>query len=324
VSAVTVRGAEPGDRDAIQAVTLDAYLQYAEAIPAHWEGYRQNILATLAAAAPGSQIVALDGDRVVGAVLLYAAGTSIEIAGAGDTPVAFPEVRLLAVAPSARGRGVGAALMNECMRRARSASATALTLHTTDFMEAAMRLYGRLGFVRAGDLDFQPAPGIVVKGYRLDLSASPAPRPARGVGSPVRLQEFYPIIVTEKHVECRDFYARFFGLSVGFEASWIVWMTAESGGARASLAFMHPDHPSAPPGPERFSGKGMCLEFQVEDAAAEHERFRQEGAPVSYPLRDEPFGQRRFGLFDPAGVWIDVVEQIEPEPGFWERYPPAP
>ena len=35
---------------------------------------------------------------------------------------------------------------------------------------------------------------------------------------------------------------------------------------------------------------------------------------MSYPLRDEPFGQRRFGLFDPAGVWIDVVEQIEPEP----------
>ena len=37
----------------------------------------------------------------------------------------------------------------------------------------------------------------------------------------------------------------------------------------------------------------------------------------------EPFGQRRFGLFDPAGVWIDVVQQIEPAAGFWERYPPA-
>jgi len=26
---------------------------------------------------------------------------------------------------------------------------------------------------------------------------------------------------------------------------------------------------------------------------------------------------------DPAGVWIDVVQQIEPAAGFWERYPPA-
>ncbi len=86
---------------------------------------------------------------------------------------------------------------------------------------------------------------------------------------------------------------------------------------------MHPDHPSAPPGPEPFSGKGMCLEFQVEDAAAEHERFLRDGAPVSYAVRDEPFGQRRFGLFDPAGVWIDVVQHIESAAGFWERYPPA-
>ena len=27
--------------------------------------------------------------------------------------------------------------------------------------------------------------------------------------------------------------------------------------------------------------------------------------------------------FDPAGVWIDVVEQIESAPGWWDRYLPA-
>ncbi len=83
---------------------------------------------------------------------------------------------------------------------------------------------------------------------------------------------------------------------------------------------MHPTHPSAPPGPEAFSGKGMCLEFQVPDATAEYDRFVHDGAPLALSLRDEPFGQRRFGLFDPAGVWIDVVEQIEPAPGWWDRY----
>ncbi len=87
---------------------------------------------------------------------------------------------------------------------------------------------------------------------------------------------------------------------------------------------MSPDHPSAPPGPEPFSGKGMCLEFQVADAGAEYERFRQGGAAIGLPLRDGPFGQRRFGLFDPAGVWVDVVEQIEPAAGWWDRYMPPP
>jgi hypothetical protein len=26
------------------------------------------------------------------------------------------------------------------------------------------------------------------------------------------------------------------------------------------------------------------------------------------------------GLFDPARVWIDVVEQIDPAPGWWDEY----
>ena len=132
-------------------------------------------------------------------------------------------------------------------------------------------------------------------------------------------QDFYPIVVTEELTGWRDFYRRWFGLEVVFEASWFVLLGAGVGG-RASLAFMHPSHPSAPPGPEPFNGEGMCLEFQVADARTEHERFVRDGAPVTLSLRDEPFGQRRFGLFDPAGVWIDVVEQIEPAPGWWDKY----
>ena len=81
MSASTVRGAGPGDRDAIQAVTLAAYGSTPRPSARTGTGYRQNIVATLAAAAPGTQIVALDGDRVVGAVLLYPAGAAIEKPG---------------------------------------------------------------------------------------------------------------------------------------------------------------------------------------------------------------------------------------------------
>jgi GNAT superfamily N-acetyltransferase len=83
--------------------------------------------------------------------------------------VDYPEVRLLAVVPAARGKGVGAALIDECARRARRAGATTLGLHTMDMMRAAVRMYERMGFVRAPDLDFTPAEGVLVKGYRLDL-----------------------------------------------------------------------------------------------------------------------------------------------------------
>jgi len=36
-------------------------------------------------------------------------------------------------------------------------------------MTAAHRLYGRLGFVRAPELDWEPVPGIVLLGFRLPL-----------------------------------------------------------------------------------------------------------------------------------------------------------
>ncbi len=59
--------------------------------------------------------------------------------------------------------------MDECISRARTSGAAGLALHTADMMEAAMRLYERLGFERAAELDFQLAPGVTIKGYRLRL-----------------------------------------------------------------------------------------------------------------------------------------------------------
>jgi ribosomal protein S18 acetylase RimI-like enzyme len=67
---------------------------------------------------------------------------------------------------------VGAALMQECVRRVRKTGGRVLSLHTTDMMQAALRMYERMGFVRAPELDFHPAPGVTVQGYRLDLKES--------------------------------------------------------------------------------------------------------------------------------------------------------
>lgn len=70
--------------------------------------------------------------------------------------------------------------------------------------------------------------------------------------------------------------------------------------------------------PERWSCSFVT--FQVADAAAEHERVVAAGLECDLPLTEEPWGQRRFGVVDPAGVWVDVVEQIEPAEGWWDPY----
>jgi len=165
-----LRDARPSDQDAILALTLAAYKEYAQPMGAYWDGYRRNILTTLGDAKPAEHIVVERDGAVVGSVLLYPAGTIFSSAKGPRVTLRWPEVRLLAVTPGARGQGVGTALMHECVRRARQAGAAALMLHTTDIMQAAIRLYQRMGFVRAAELDFHPAPDVTVKGYRLNLA----------------------------------------------------------------------------------------------------------------------------------------------------------
>ena len=83
---------------------------------------------------------------------------------------------------------------------------------------------------------------------------------------------------------------------------------------------MTPDHPSAPPGSETFNGIGICLELEVQDATATYNDLKAQGLGIAYPLTKEPYGQRRFGFSDPSGLWVDIVEQIEPSAGYWDKY----
>lgn len=139
----------------------------------------------------------------------------------------------------------------------------------------------------------------------------------------MELVDGYPIIVTDRLRECRDFYSRWLGFEVVFEADWIV-VLANGGDRPVTIAFMHSEHPSSPPSPAPYSGDGMFMTLQVADARREYERVVAGGLRCELELTDEPWGQLRFGVVDPAGIWVDVVEQIEPAAGWWDPYVIAP
>ncbi|HTF82523.1 MAG TPA: VOC family protein, partial [Cytophagales bacterium] len=80
-------------------------------------------------------------------------------------------------------------------------------------------------------------------------------------------------------------------------------------------------HPSSPPTlPAITSDSGVFLTLEVEDAKAEFESLLRAGIAMHYPLTSEAWGQLRFGITDPNGMYIDIVEQTVPEENYWEKY----
>ena len=164
----TIRAARPTDRGTIARLTLAAYREYATIMePSAWNALDGAVRASLVDDTGVTRLVAeLDGE-IVGSAALYAPASAPY--GSLASSATWPEVRLVAVAPSARGRGVARALVDECVVLARAAGASVLGLHTSRSMRAAMRLYEGMGFVRDPEHDFQPPGAELVEGYLLRL-----------------------------------------------------------------------------------------------------------------------------------------------------------
>ncbi|WP_139995677.1 GNAT family N-acetyltransferase [Paenibacillus paridis] len=165
--AVTIRQAEPTDRDATREVLLDAYGQYASVLSEpYWIQYRDSILASVEGAETKERLVAVLDGEVVGSVFLF--DSSEAAYGREDLQIHSPIIRLLAVSQKARGYGVATELIRASAKLARDWGAETLHLHTSDMMDSAVRLYERLGFERAFDKDIMNGETLV-KSYRLQL-----------------------------------------------------------------------------------------------------------------------------------------------------------
>ena len=159
---MTVRRAEPGELEAAGAVVAAAYA----ADGAAHDDYLVEIADARSRARDAEVLVAVSGGEVLGCVTFAVPPSPwAEISAPGEA-----EFRMLGVSPSARGRGVGEALVMACLAAAREAGAHRLVLCTQASMTAAHRLYGRLGFIRDAARDWSPVPGIDLLGYTLDLT----------------------------------------------------------------------------------------------------------------------------------------------------------
>ena len=172
-----VREATEADFDEIARVTVDAY----RALDT-WVGddYAAHLADVAARAAAENTIVLVAEDDVPAG----AATTAAVVAGADGVAAARPAerrllgsvtltlgggpyfewkpgvdgdcgFRMLAVDPAYQGRGVGPRLVAECLARARASGCRRMVIGSTEWMTTAHRIYERLGFRRAPELDQQ-------------------------------------------------------------------------------------------------------------------------------------------------------------------------
>ncbi|MEU3774016.1 GNAT family N-acetyltransferase [Streptomyces sp. NPDC032472] len=163
---IDIRGALPAEYGRLGEITGQAYTGDG-LLDQNEDDTYLNVLRDVAGrAGVGEVLVAVQDGQVLGGVTFAAPGSPLaDVAGPHEA-----EFRMLAVAPEARGKGVGEALVRACIERARALEGvTALVLSTQPAMLGAQRIYARLGFVRTPELDWSPIPALTLLTYRLEL-----------------------------------------------------------------------------------------------------------------------------------------------------------
>ncbi|HET6806515.1 MAG TPA: GNAT family N-acetyltransferase [Frateuria sp.] len=169
---VRLREARPDEFEALGQLLVDVYARL-EGFPKPEEQPRYYaLLADIGqfARKPQAQLlVALDAqERLLGGVAYFGEMAHYGSGGMAGTLTDASGIRLLGVAPAARGLGVGRALTAACIQRARERGHARVVLHTTRAMQVAWGMYERLGFERAPELDFMQGE-LPVFGFSLFL-----------------------------------------------------------------------------------------------------------------------------------------------------------
>lgn len=135
------------------------------------------------AAMPGNEVlVAVADGELVGTATFVRAGSEILDAlppGVASEDARHGGMRMMAVADSARNRGVGRALVAECMARSRLAGYDELAFVTANVMTTARAMYEGMGFTRAPERDKRIEPDMVHPAYVKPLRPWPQIREAR-------------------------------------------------------------------------------------------------------------------------------------------------
>lgn len=126
----------------------------------------------------------------------------------------------------------------------------------------------------------------------------------------IEIESMFPVMVVSDLEALSQFYQTVFGfVVVFFDADFYLHLVSPSTGAQ--LGFLVPEHSSQPEFLHALmSTDGYVISLEVKDAAAAFAQARELDLHMTMELKEEVWGQIHFMLQDPAGIKIDVVQQL--------------
>lgn len=138
---MNIRAFEPADALTVNALALKAFEQFQSAYN-DWPAFKAKIAEMSSLAGAGELLVAEIDRQIVGAVVYIGPG----MPKADFFQPEWPIVRMLVVSPDFRGQGIGRALAEKCLQKAKRDKARIFALHTSEIMQVALPMYLRMGF----------------------------------------------------------------------------------------------------------------------------------------------------------------------------------
>jgi len=143
---IRLRDYESADAEDLNRIAVSAFDQFRDHYR-DWPAMLAGLSKTSDLSASGEVIIAELQNKFAGAVAYF--GPNSQKAAFFDQR--WPIIRMLVVDPAFRGKGIGRALSDECIARAKRDGSPIIALHTSPIMSVALPMYLEMGFAKAYD-----------------------------------------------------------------------------------------------------------------------------------------------------------------------------
>ncbi len=117
------------------------------------------------------------------------------------------------------------------------------------------------------------------------------------------IRRVVPNIHSNKLEESKRFYKNFLGMKLAMEMEWVLTFVSEDN-PTAQVTIVKSD------GVE-MSQSNITLSIEVSDVDILYQKAEELNYEITYEIKDEPWGVRRFWVKDPNGVTINLMKHTK-------------